>query len=71
MKHWLKSKTIWLNASVAALAAAEASFGLLKPYLGESVYGVALFIVTIANVYLRFVTTQPVAGAKTVEKPVQ
>lgn len=68
MKHWLKSRTIWFNAFVAMLAAAEASFGLLKPYLGESVYGVALFVVTIANVYLRFVTTQPVAGAKAVEK---
>lgn len=62
MKHWLKSKTIWFNALIAGLAAAEASFSLLKPYLGEGIYGAALFAVTVGNVILRFATTQPVTN---------
>lgn len=61
MKHWPESKTIRFNAFMAALATAEASFGLLKPYLGDKWYGVALFVVIIGNVYLRSITTGPVS----------
>jgi hypothetical protein len=71
MKHWLQSKTIWFNAVIACLAAAEASFSMLKPYLGESTYGVALFAVTIINVYLRCITSKPLASQKSIDQSVQ
>lgn len=59
-KSWLLSRTLWVNVGMAALAAAEVNFQMLRPLLGESTYGVMLFSLTIANVILRFVTTSPI-----------
>jgi hypothetical protein len=60
VKSWWKSKTLWLNGIAVVLAAAEAQFSFLKPVLGESIYGVAFFALTVGNVALRFYTTQAV-----------
>lgn len=59
-KFWLKSKTILANFAVGALALAEANFGLLKPYLGESTYGVLLFVLIMSGFALRFATNSGV-----------
>lgn len=57
-KCWWKSKTLWLNLVVALLAVAEVQFHVLKPQLGDALWGVAFFAVTVLNVALRFITTQ-------------
>jgi len=57
-KPWWKSKTIWFNVIVAALAAAEASAAVLRPMLGEQTYPVLLFTLTMGNAALRVITTQ-------------
>lgn len=59
-KKWWKSKTLWFNAVVAALAAAEASFGVLQPVLPGNVYGWISFVLTVGNAILRFYTSQAV-----------
>lgn len=55
-----RSLTVWFNAFVAVaatlLAVAETQFGLLKPYLGEKTWGLALFIVIMVNTALRMRT---------------
>ena len=61
MKAWWKSKTLWFNALVAALAAAEASFSLIQPYVPGNIYGWGLLLLTCGNALLRILTTQGVA----------
>jgi len=56
-----KSKTIWFNTIIAGLMQAEAAFSLLQPWLGDTVYGVALFTLTVGNVLLRGVTDKALA----------
>lgn len=58
-KLW-KSKTIWFNAIVVALASAEAAFGVLQPVLPGNVYGWLSFMLAVGNAVLRFYTTQAV-----------
>lgn len=58
MKPWWKSRTLRFNAAVAALAALEASAGLIQPYVPGNVYGWALMLLTVGNAVLRIVTTQ-------------
>ena len=60
MKKWYKSKTILFNLLSMGLLGAEQSFSLLQPMLGESTYGVVLFIITMANIGLRTITTSAV-----------
>lgn len=60
MKKWYKSKTIIFNVLITVLLVAEQSFSLLQSVLGESVYGVVLFTLTIGNVILRTVTNTSV-----------
>lgn len=57
-KPWWKSKVLWFNAGVAAMAAAELSFNLLQPYLSPRLYALLLFLVIVINAGLRIVTTQ-------------
>ena len=57
MKPLWKSKTLWLNGVVAALAAMEASTGLLKPYVGQDGYVALMFMLPAANAMLRFIST--------------
>lgn len=65
MKAWYTSKTILLNALVAALVALEASTGLLQPFLPVNLYTAVAVGLPVINAILRVVTTQPVAfGAR-------
>jgi hypothetical protein len=61
MKHPKRSKTLWANAIMTALLAAELNVGLLRAWLGEEVYGVVSFAIILVNVVLRFVTTGPIS----------
>lgn len=58
MKPWYKSKTLWFNAIIAALAALESSAHLVQPYLPGNAYGYGLMLLTVGNAALRIVTTQ-------------
>ncbi len=59
-KKWWKSKTLWLNAALAAGAVAEANLGMIQAHFGPSTYfGLTIFAAG-ANAALRFVTSQPV-----------
>lgn len=59
-KPWYKSKTLWVNALAAALAALEASTGALKPALGDKGLYVAIAVgLPVINAALRAATTQP------------
>lgn len=60
MKKWWKSKTLWLNAALAAGTVAEANIGLLREYFGASSYLVVISVTAALNAALRFVTSQPV-----------
>lgn len=61
MKPWYKSKTIIVNAFVAALVALEAVTGMLKPYLHADFYVVVAVALPIINAVLRVITTQGVS----------
>lgn len=61
MKPWYTSKTLWFNAIVAALAAAEGLTGLLQPYVGQGFYAALCFVLPVGNAILRVVTTQGVS----------
>lgn len=73
MKHWVKSKTIWLGSLATALPVIEANFHLLKSVLSDDAYNVALMFTSVVGalvIYFRTVTTQPVATKKKMEKSV-
>lgn len=52
-----RSRTLWFNLAIAALAAAEAASGLLQTLLPGNVYGWLVFALTVGNATLRVVTT--------------
>lgn len=52
-----RSRTLWFNLAIAALAAAEAASGLLQPLLPGNVYGWLVFALTVGNAALRVITT--------------
>lgn len=56
-KPWWQSKTLWLNAIVLALAAAEDHVGLLQPVLPVNFYQLVAFGLPVVNAALRFLTT--------------
>lgn len=58
MKSWYLSKTLWVNAVVAALAALEAGTGLLQPFLPANFYAMVAVGLPVVNAVLRIVTTQ-------------
>lgn len=60
MKPWYRSKTVWVNLAFAALAIVEVNLRVLQPALGNW-YGVAVIALPLANLFLRFVTTQGVS----------
>lgn len=60
MKKWWKSRTLWFNAIVAALAAAEAAFGVLQGVLPGNVYAWLSITLTVGNAVLRVLTSQRV-----------
>lgn len=58
MKKWWQSKTVWFNAIMATATAAEASFSLLKEIIPVNSYAVLSFMLTVGNVFLRFVSAE-------------
>jgi len=64
MKAWYQSKTLWVNAIVAALAALEAGTGVLQPFLPSNFYAIVAVGLPVVNAVLRIVTTQGLALAK-------
>ena len=61
MKPWYLSKTLWVNAVVAALAALEAGTGVLQPFLPANFYAIVAVGLPVVNAVLRIVTTQGLA----------
>ena len=59
-KTWWKSKTLWLNAILAATTVAEAQLGLIQAHLGNGSYLALLSFAAALNAALRFVTSQPI-----------
>lgn len=57
MKPWYTSKTIIVNAIVAALVALEAGSGLLQAYLPANFYTMIAVGLPVVNAVLRVVTT--------------
>ena len=55
-KPWWRSKTIWLNAIVLALAAAESRIGALEGVLPVSAFELLAFVLPVLNVALRYVS---------------
>ena len=56
-KPWWQSRTLWFNAVCAALAAAEASTGLLQPLLPVPAYAALAFVLPVGNAALRAITS--------------
>lgn len=59
-KPWWKSKTIWANAIVLMLAAAESQIGLLQGVLPGGLYAWVAFAMPVVNAGLRLLTTTAV-----------
>ena len=57
-KHWLRSKTMWVNIGVASFALAEVNFHLLQPLLPVNVFQVIAFALPIVNLVLRSITNK-------------
>ena len=55
-KQWWKSKTLWFNAVVAALAALEVSANFIQPYVAGDVFGWGMAVLTMGNAVLRVAT---------------
>lgn len=60
MKPWYKSRTLIVNAAVAALAAFELVSGLLQPFLSVNVFTAVAVGLPVINAVLRVITTQGV-----------
>ena len=60
MKPWYKSRTLIVNAAVAALAAFELVSGLLQPFLSVNVFTAIAVGLPVVNAILRVITTQGV-----------
>ncbi|GAB2182655.1 hypothetical protein DLREEDagrD3_28780 [Denitratisoma sp. agr-D3] len=60
-KCWWKSRVIWFNVLIGALATLEASANLIQPYVPGNVYGWGLLLLTVGNTVLRTITTQGVS----------
>lgn len=57
-KRWWRSRTLQVNALVAALVALEAGTGLLQPHLPVNIYTAVAVGLPIINAVLRVVTSQ-------------
>ena len=55
-KVWYRSKVLWFNALVAALAMAEVSLRVVQDFLPSNVFAWLTFVLTIGNAALRTVT---------------
>lgn len=59
-KAWWKSKTLWLNAVLAATTVAEANLGMLQSMFGPKAYLGLLSFAAFLNAALRFITSERV-----------
>ncbi len=66
-KPWYLSKTLWFNAIVLALAAAETQLKVLQGVLPGGLYAWLAFVLPVGNAALRFITTTAIT-VKTAEK---
>ena len=64
MKPWYQSKTIIVNALVAALVTLEAGTGLLQPHLPGNFYAIIAVGLPVVNAILRVVTTTALTASK-------
>jgi len=64
VKPWYTSKTIIVNAFVAALVALEAGTGLLQPYLPGNFYTLIAVGLPVVNAILRVITTTALTASK-------
>jgi len=64
VKPWYTSKTLIINALVAALVALEAGTGLLQPYLPGNFYAMIAVGLPVVNAILRVITTTALTGRK-------
>ncbi len=64
MKPWHQSKTIIVNAIVAALVALEAGTGILQPYLPGNFYAIVAVGLPMVNAILRVITTTGLTASK-------
>jgi hypothetical protein len=64
VKRWYLSKTLWLNAVMAAAAVAEVNFGMLRDRMSPEHYLLAIAGFAALNAMLRFVTTQSIGSEK-------
>ena len=64
MKPWYTSKTIIVNAIVAALVALEAGSGLLQAYLPANFYTLIAVGLPVVNAILRVITTTTLTAGK-------
>jgi hypothetical protein len=60
VKPWWKSRTLWMNALVLMLAAAESQLNVLQGRLPGGLYTWLAFALPVANAGLRFVTNTAV-----------
>lgn len=58
MKRWYKSRTLWLNALLAAGTVAEANLGLIRDFFGPVAYLSILSFAAASNAVLRVVTSK-------------
>ena len=65
-KVWWKSKTLWVNAIVAALVATEAVTGVMQPYVAEKFYAAVAVFLPIINAVMRVVTSEALGAKKDV-----
>lgn len=56
-KAWYRSKTLWFNAIVLALAAAETRLQVLQGVLPGGLYAWLAFVLPVGNAALRFITS--------------
>lgn len=61
-KHWLKSRTLWVNTLAAVLLAAESSLQILQPVVGDKFFMIASFVLVLVNVVMRSLTTMAIGG---------
>jgi hypothetical protein len=63
-KPWWRSRTLWVNAIVLALVAAEGHVGVLQGVLPAKFYAWVAYGLPIVNAVLRLITQQPLRGAE-------
>lgn len=56
-KRWYRSRTLWFNAIVLMLAAAEAQLNVLQGVLPGGLYAWLSFVLPVGNAALRLITT--------------